>query len=185
VLDVGLVAPRGELRPEDALRRLGIEENDRRTRVYVGLRAAVHPDTLRRAAEASPNCLFLHLGADDIDSPGNVLGVPPGAGLAFPDIVAISHTVVSKLGYGIVSTCVASGVGLLFPPRVGFREDVGLRAGARRYLRSRELPIDDFHGGDWAPHLRALHGQPRPAETLAPDGASRCAAMIAAESALR
>jgi hypothetical protein len=71
------------------------------------------------------------------------------------------------VGYGILADCIACGVALLYPPRQGFREDeISLRE-CPRYLRMRELPPEDFHGGRWDEHLRSLLAQPTPPETFA------------------
>ena len=67
-----------------------------------------------------------------------------GPELSFADLLAASDVVISKLGYGMVAACVANGTSLLFPTRSGFREDIALRQGAQRYLRSYEISAERF-----------------------------------------
>jgi L-arabinokinase len=95
--------------------------------------------------------------------------------LRFADVLAACDAVLGKLGYGLVADCVASGVGLLYPPRETFREDSITAAEAPRYIRAKEIPIRDFLSGDWAPHLRKLRELPEPAEKM-PAGGARVAA---------
>jgi hypothetical protein len=85
-------------------------------------------------------------------------------------VLAACDVVVAKLGYGILSDCIANGVALLFPPRTGFREDEVSRAVCPRYTRMRELPAGDFNVGRWGAHLGALFAQPRAPDTMRTDG---------------
>jgi L-arabinokinase len=94
-------------------------------------------------------------------------------------VLAASDAVISKLGYGTVSACVANRTAILFPAREGFREDALLREGATRFLRAQELPLQDFLTGAWGPHLRALQALREPVERLELNGADLCADILA------
>lgn len=179
VIDVGLVAAQSGRDAATVLRSLGIAAEDSRTRVFVAWRGPMPIAGLRVAAEASPDHLFLHQG-DGGSLPENTRRVCFGPDLSVPDVVAASDVVVSKLGYGTVAACVACGADLLFPPRLGFREDIALRQAAGRYLRSSEMPAEDFASGRWRPHLEQLRNRPRPSAQVALDGADECARMIIA-----
>ena len=50
-------------------------------------------------------------------------------------------------------------------------EDGISAAQAPRYIRMRELPLADFHAGNWARSLGELLAQPRPSEVMQSDGA--------------
>ena len=65
-----------------------------------------------------------------------------------------------------------SGVGILWPRRSGFREDELTVAQVGAYVRSAELPVDDFHTGNWADRIRALLATPAPQGSMAADGAT-------------
>ncbi|HEX3149713.1 MAG TPA: hypothetical protein VHR66_16680 [Gemmataceae bacterium] len=179
VLDVGIVAPRSNRPREEILGQIGVDKSDKRTRVYVGMRGTVPPETLRRAAEESVDCLFLHTSDVTCVFPENARRVTICPELSFPDLLVASNIVISKLGYGMVAACVANGASLLFPTRSGFREDIALRQGSQRYLRAHEFSAADFHAGNWRAPIQILRERPLPSATLPLDGADQCARMIA------
>ena len=77
---------------------------------------------------------------------------------------------ISKVGYGIVSDCIANGVALLYPPRSGFREDEITLAVAPGYVRMRRMSIEDFRAGRWRSHVLEMLNQPEPAPRMRTDG---------------
>jgi hypothetical protein len=151
VIDVSMIARRGQ-----PLRMAG-----GRPRVLIGMRGGVPPAALERAARDCPDLAFIEPGS-----------------APFPDLVATSCAVVSKLGYGTVAECAVNRTPLLYPPRQGFREDAITRAEAAQYMNLAELPLDDFRSGAWGPHLRRLIESPMPASAPRSDGAEVCARRI-------
>jgi len=132
------------------------------------MRGGVDEAALRRAAETSADVLFF-AGQRVPDAPAN-LRTLAADGPAFTDVLAACDAAVAKVGYGIVSDCIANGVGLLHPPRTGFREDaISLREGPR-YLRMRGIGREDFEAGNWGEDLTALLAQPAPRERMRTDG---------------
>ncbi len=180
IIDVALVAARSSRDKSEVLRRLGIAAGDVRRRVFVGWRGGVPLEGLRVAAEASADYVFLHVSNEGTALPENTRQIRFGPDLSFPDIADASDVIISKLGYGTLAACVAGSADLLYPPRLGFREDVILRQAAERYLRSREMPVEDFASGQWRPHLGYLRNHPRAHAQLSVDGADECARMIVA-----
>ena len=74
--------------------------------------------------------------------------------------------VVTKLGYGIVSECIANDVALLYSPRGRFVEqDVFVRE-MPAVLRCRMIDQDDLQDGRWADSIEALLAQPAPASSM-------------------
>jgi hypothetical protein len=69
---------------------------------------------------------------------------------------------------------------LLWPRRSGFREDEVTEAQAPRFLRMKELPLDDFRAGRWGPTLEKVMALPPPPETQSVEGAAACAEVLAA-----
>ena len=65
------------------------------------------------------------------------------------------------------------------PPRDGFREDEILEPEAARYLKTREIAVQDCENGNWAEGLQSLQAMAPPSENLSLDGAHVCAEMIA------
>jgi L-arabinokinase len=104
-----------------------------------------------------------------------------GAGLRYTDLLAASDVVVTKLGYGIVSECIANSVALLYAPRGRFVEqDVFVRE-MPAVLRCRRIDQDDLRRGRWSAAVEALLGQPEPPGTMASDGADDAAQRIVQE----
>jgi UDP:flavonoid glycosyltransferase YjiC (YdhE family) len=181
VIPVPLVARRATLEPADVIRRLGLDAADMRPRVLVGMRGGVAEDALERAAAEASDYLFLRLDRGESVSPvaPNVRPVRLEAGLDFSDLLAVSDVVVSKLGYGMIADCIAAGTRLVWPRRVGFREDEVTEAQAPRFLRMGELPVESFHAGRWLETLDRVMALPAPPERMPLDGAAACARVIA------
>ena len=93
------------------------------------------------------------------------------AGLAYTDLLAASDVVVTKLGYGIVSECIANQVALLYTSRGRFVEqDVFIRE-MPGLIRSRHITQSDLREGRWAEAIGALLAQPAPVRSIRVDGA--------------
>ncbi len=93
------------------------------------------------------------------------------AGLTYTDLLAASDVVVTKLGYGIVSECIANSVALLYACRGRFVEqDVFIRE-MPGVIRSRHITQEDLRAGRWAESVDALLAQPAPARSMRVDGA--------------
>jgi hypothetical protein len=183
VIDVPLVANRAQREPADMLQVLGVDRNDTRPRALFGLRGAIPTQTLASAVRAAPDLLMLCPTNEPGDVPAGVVPVRLGPGafghLDFSDVLRVCDVVIGKMGYGLVADCIASGVALLWPRRIGFREDEVVEREGPRVMRMRELPDGDFHAGRWGPHLCEAMALPPPPETMRSDGAEVCAAWIA------
>lgn len=179
VIDAPLVARHPAHCPDQVLATLGLDPDDHRPRVLIAMRGGIPEGVLRRAAAGCPGFLFLDLAESPRPPEGNLRRVAIPAGLTFTDVLSICGFAVSKLGYGVVSECVAAGVGLLWVRRSGFREDALIPRQAERCTRLHEIPIDDYHAGDWAGHLERLRAMPAPAERMETNGALVCAELLA------
>ena len=163
VFPVPLVAGRGTRKKSEVLAAAGLDADDPRPRVLVGMRGGLPEATVAVAAADSPDFLLIVPG----DAPGgaapggaapggaapggapqpNLVRVATGPGLDFTDLVSVCDVVVSKLGYGTVAECIAGGARMLWPRRSGFREDDVMTAELPRYLPAREIPREDFAPG--------------------------------------
>jgi L-arabinokinase len=101
-------------------------------------------------------------------------------GVRYEDLVAASDVVVAKLGYGIVSECVANTTALLYTSRGTFREHDVFVAELPGVLRCHYISQEDLRGGEWAAAVQALLKQPAPQHHMRTDGAE-----VAAEAILR
>ncbi len=97
-----------------------------------------------------------------------------------PALVAMSDMVVSKLGYGTVAECVATGTPIMYIERSDFKEYPVLVAGIEKYLGSYLIPEPDFFTGNWQEHLdlffTKISGIPK--QVLCPVDGGRQAAKI-------
>jgi L-arabinokinase len=159
VVPMPLVAGRPVAGRAAALAALGISADDRRPRVLVAMRGGLSDDVLRAVAGESPDVVFVAAHTME-DAPGNLSRMPAAAGLDFTDVLAACDAVVSKVGYGILSDCIANGAALLYPPRVGFREDEVTTRECPRYMRMRELAAGDVYAGRWRGALLELLASP-------------------------
>jgi hypothetical protein len=179
VIEAPLVVRQSERTRAEILNILGVDPADRRPLVYLGMRDWSDQAALHRAAAAGSEFIFVTAEPISSHSIENLRHAALGAGLNFADVVSVSGTVISKPGYGVAASCVASGVGLLYPRRSGFREDEVLLDELARYTRIREIPGDDFASGDWCGHLRDLRQQPCSGVRPATNGAEVCAQWFA------
>lgn len=178
VVEMPLVARHRFADRGTARQSLQIDPGETRRLVLLGMRGSAQVELLDAAARAGPDYLFICPETVAGSRPVNVLPVGPETGLGFPDLLAACDVVVGKLGYGLLAEVVTTGTAILYPPRVGFREDDLLRAAAARYSRARTIPMADFQAGRWSPHLEELFALHPPSLRLEPTGAEACATEI-------
>lgn len=179
VVPVPLVARRAELEPGEILSRLRLDPADGRPRVLLAMRGRIPPSARAKAAADNRDLFFLHFEPHAEDEHDNCRSVTLGPELSFGDVLSVCDVAVSKLGYGILSECVAAQKALLAPPRRHFREDEVFEREAARYVRLQPIAAEEFTAGDWSAHLRTLLALPPPIATMPTDGADACAKFIA------
>lgn len=173
-----LAMRRSTREPGEVLAALGLDSADRRRRVVLAMRGRIPLAARRRAALECGDLVFLHFDADAADLPENMRAVALGPRLKFPDVLQAADAVVSKLGYGILSECIAAEKPIMHPPRQRFREDEIFAVEAGRFARLAPISQADFAAGCWRESLACLWELPRPAEKLPLDGAAVCARAI-------
>jgi L-arabinokinase len=99
-------------------------------------------------------------------------------GVRYEDLVAAADVVVAKLGYGIVSECIANDTALLYTSRGRFPEQEVFMAELPRVLRCRVINQDDLREGRWVEGVDAVVAQPSPPAQMNADGAERAADAI-------
>jgi L-arabinokinase len=124
----------------------------------IGLDLTIHSDSRSELVLIStdpsphPGAPFIHLSDAQLAA----------LNLRYCDLVAAADVVVSKLGYGIVSECIANQTALLYLPRGNFREHPILEAGVRRYVPACEIQLEDLLSKRWQDRIFELLGQPFP-----------------------
>ena len=175
---VPLIAPQRRREQDEILSRLGISTDDNRPRVLFGTRGGVSPQVLGAAAKELPDMFLIFPHALPPGMPRNTIGAELSPSLDFSDLLSICDVVVSKLGYGIVSECVASRVRLVFPRRTGFAEDRITESQMQAYVPIQEISRDDYLAGRWAHSIRDVLEKPMPTATIDANGAQVCAEHI-------
>ena len=180
--DVPLVARHATVSRDDTRRRLGLHHSRPIVLATFGGHRGSIP--LDRAAD---NGSFLLVATDyEVDASARVhsnLRVVTAdelkrTDLTYTDLLAACDVVATKLGYGIVSECIANDVALLYAPRGRFVEqDVFIRE-MPAVLRCRMIDQDDLRNGRWEGSVRALLEQPQPAGSMEANGAEVAAERI-------
>ncbi|HEX5244699.1 MAG TPA: hypothetical protein VFW23_15655, partial [Tepidisphaeraceae bacterium] len=132
--------------------------------------------------EELPEVLLIFPHALPSGMPRSIIGEELSSSLDFSDLLAISDVVVSKLGYGIISECVASRVRLVYPRRTGFAEDRITESQMQAYVPIQEISRHDYLAGRWAQSIRHVLEKPMPSATINAIGAQVCAEHIIAVS---
>ncbi|MEQ1910304.1 MAG: hypothetical protein ABMA15_15870 [Vicinamibacterales bacterium] len=114
--------------------------------------------------------------ANKVGAPHSNLRVIPAdtlrrAELSYTDLLASADVVVSKLGYGIVSECIASRVPLLYTFRGRFVEQDIFVQQMPEVLRCRHIDTQHLRDGDWTEAVRALLAQPEAPRVMPTNGA--------------
>lgn len=173
-----LIAPQASLTRGQVMDQLGISMTDSRKRVLLATRGGIATAALAAAAIESPEFLFLCVQDLPGGLPANVRNVRLSPGLDFSDLLNASDIVISKLGYGIVSECIASRVRLVWPRRTGFAEDTITEIELAKYVPTIEISHADYANGSWRASLEHVLDQQVPANSISTDGATVCAARI-------
>jgi L-arabinokinase len=84
------------------------------------------------------------------------------ADVTYTDLLAACDAVVTKLGYGIVSECLANDVPLLYTTRGRFREQEVFVRQMPAVMRCAPIAREPLLAGDWKPSLDSLLSQSRP-----------------------
>ena len=155
-----------------------LDQSDARPRVLLGMRGGIDPVKMDQAVRKSPDFLFTNLGVVPNRSPENLRAINKD-GLDFSDILAAHDVVISKLGYGIVSDCIANNVRLLWPRRANFREEILFEEQAPEHLPTREISRNDYADGNWNASLVSLLLQNKSASHMSTNGAEVIAELLA------
>ncbi len=170
-----LIAMRSHRDRHEILKQLRIAPHDSRPRVLFGTRGTLDAQTLIRAAANAPEFLFLFPHEPMKTLPANAITMAFGPTLDFSDVLRVADVVVSKLGYGMISECIATQTRLVWPPRRGFVEDTVVEAQAPAVVPMTGISLDDYQTGRWGEALRTAMRLPVPSESMDTNGADACA----------
>lgn len=178
VIDVPLVAKHPQCDREAVFRRLGISASQSRPKVLIGMRGGLADAALCSAIQSTHDFIFLSLQDYPGRAPEHFRRVKLDETLDFTDLLSVCDAIVSKLGYGTVAEAMVCNTAILWPRRSDFREEQIMEEQCPRYLRMKELPLEDYRRGRWTHHLHQLLEMARPTQTMRTDGAAECARLV-------
>lgn len=185
VEDAPLVARRAAVAPDVTRARLGLRDERPLVLATFGGHGGNVP--LRGAADDGRFVVVAtdyEVGPDQAPHPNlHVVSahVLKEQGLTYTDLLGACDVVATKLGYGIVSECLANGVPLLYTVRGRFVEQDVFERELPAVLSCRAIAPDALRAGRWGDDVEALLAQPTPAHTPRTDGARWIAERIVAE----
>jgi len=180
VIDAPVIATGQRYTRGQVLEQLHIEDRPGRPIILIGQRGGISASALERVIRGSPGVTFLFPNAPpECAHRDTLVPVQLDGRLRFADLLYASDAVVSKLGHGTLSECIGAGVAMLWPPRVGFREDGPMVAEAPAYLRMQEISREDFESGNWAKGLQVLLSSAPPPKRMPSDGDRVCSQVLA------
>jgi hypothetical protein len=101
-------------------------------------------------------------GSDRVELRDHVVLLPHHSTFYHPDLIYASDAVVGKAGYSTLSEAYHAGVPFAYVARPSFRESGPLTAFIEREMNGFEIPLLEYHSGQWVERLPALLELPRP-----------------------
>jgi hypothetical protein len=173
-IEPGMVVNRGCERRAELHRMLGLSTRTKLVYLYLGRYGQRDLDWSRLERLGARGIHFLSYHPAPTGSLEN-LHVLPSAYWPGGDLIASSHAIVAKAGYGTVSEAMACGTPLIYPPRRGFAEFRALDRALRRWRGGVPISSRDFRAIELEDALeRALSLAPGP-PPFRTDGALRIA----------
>ncbi len=169
---VGVIGRPGRSMRDGICRRFGIDTGRTLALLYLG---TFGMQMAWERLEAFPDWAFL--SGDPIDPCPQNLYVFDKRDIAYQHVAASVDAVVSKLGYGIYSSCLLNGVPLVYVPRGDFAEYGALAAGVEQWGGGVLLTQEQFRGLEWHDALAAAVSRGR-LPRIPDTGARLCAEAI-------
>lgn len=169
-VDVPLIAPRGKNVRGELIAFIGGSHSKHLAMVYLGSYGL--NVSLNRLAHYE-DWHFVTLEPVEIECPN--LTLLDRDSWRYEDVIASSDAVIGKLGYGLLSTCMATGVPVLYPGRNDFVEHAALDGAARKWRGGIPVPDEEFYALNLRTGLKkAVRKKPE----SVPSGGAQAAARI-------
>lgn len=152
ISDIPLIGRKAKISQQQVREALPFKIAENQKIVIIALR----PEDLKRInvnrLKEFKNVKFLAFGKKQAED-GNLIWLPHDY-LPYQELVNAADSVVSKLGYGIVSECIINRTPLVFTSRSDFAEYDVLRDGLLETGLGHFMPLADFLSGNWDTSLR-------------------------------
>ncbi|MEW6236122.1 MAG: hypothetical protein AB1656_12110 [Candidatus Omnitrophota bacterium] len=167
--DIPLIARRSKKTRSQARKALGLPLDGRVVLITFGGCGLNRIKKEQLAARSDINFLTFNR---ELAGPPNIWILDPER-IYHPDAVRASNLVLAKLGYGIVSECIAHETPIAYIPLSNFPEQGVFESELPKYLSSYKIQDDIFHDGQWDfldVAFEAAASQTQPHERLALNG---------------
>lgn len=145
VNDVPLIVRHARLNRQEARAELGLRPEDKVVVISFG---GIGFDKIRTDyLESFEDITFLTFD-ERLKGLPNVRFLHPQT-IYHPDIIQASDLAITKMGYGIVTECIAHRTPIAFPPRRDFREHGILVREAAQWIPIIPISEERFYSGDW------------------------------------
>jgi hypothetical protein len=95
----------------------------------------------------------------------------------YKDISASVDLLISKIGYGVFSECLANGIPLIYTPRTDFAEHPVLEKAIQDWGHGYSLSYEDYYNLNWEDTLTTIISRKKP-KKIEPTGTLQCARRI-------
>ncbi|MBD3240480.1 MAG: hypothetical protein GF331_07830 [Chitinivibrionales bacterium] len=171
-VQAGVVGRPGHGMRERMCRLLGIDPQRKLALLYLGtFGMQMAWERLRDFSE------WAFVSGDTMDPCPQNMFVFDKRDIAYQDVAASVDVVLSKLGYGIYSSCLLDGVPLIYLPRHEFAEYAALEAGVEQWGGGVRLSQEQFRSLEWGDALDAAVSRGR-LPAIPDTGARFCADSI-------
>ncbi|MBN2327672.1 MAG: hypothetical protein JXR73_11005 [Candidatus Omnitrophica bacterium] len=145
VQDVPMIVRRSNQSRLEARRQFGLKPEDHIVLISFGGMglANIEPDFL----EPFRDIIFLTFDPK-LQGPSNVRYLPSRE-TYHPDAIQAADLALAKLGYGVVTECIAHQTPIAYPPRKDFLEHFVLEREAARWIPAIPIDENDFFQGRW------------------------------------
>jgi L-arabinokinase len=150
--DIPLIAQKSKNPKKEILKRLRISESENRKIILLSFGGFDYPPGFFAGVEYLKDYLFLSPGKIDEASQLNFVALPERPSISHQDLVKVSDLVLTKLGYGIVSECIANRTPIMYTSRDSPEHNL-LAEGIKKYAHSYFIPLEDLLKGNWKVHL--------------------------------
>jgi UDP:flavonoid glycosyltransferase YjiC (YdhE family) len=116
-------------------------------------------------------------GSEMIQVRDHLVLLPHHSNFYHPDLIHASDAVVGKAGYSTLSEAYHAAVPFAYVARPTFRESGPLTAFIDREMNGFEIPLSEYHSGQWVERLPTLLKIPRPVRNSV-NGADEAAELI-------
>jgi len=150
------VTPRTDLRT-----RLGVPTGARLVLITMG-GIPERFQNLDRVSGREDIYLVIPGGSDRVETRDHIILLPHHSSFYHPDLIYASDAVVGKAGYSTLSEAYHAGVPFAYVARPSFRESGPLTEFIQREMSGFEIPLAEYHSGQWIDRLPMLLEATRP-----------------------